>query len=246
MHTYREPDTWRGAIRGITHMLVVPQGIPRSRGDMAVRYGGRSGILWCQPRQRRLLGNLEPACLDHRPGLGQPSSGRGGPRGLLRLVVDREQGRLVPNGRRGGQRVLHNRTSGILGPAALQTRFTRPWGDGRCPSAAHRREVSGARLRRARLSWASSPNAGPDARRHAVQLPAAAIAWPPFAPKPTTRNFLYDITRAGHEPVVIIALADYESLKETAYLLRSPENARRLLASIDRLEHGAGIERDLL
>ena len=54
------------------------------------------------------------------------------------------------------------------------------------------------------------------------------------------------ITRAGHEPVVIVALADYESLKETAYLLRSPENARRLLASIDRLEHGGGIERDLL
>src|ERR1022692_1932116 len=53
------------------------------------------------------------------------------------------------------------------------------------------------------------------------------------------------ITRAGHEPVVIVALADYESLKETAYLLRSPENARRLLASIDRLEHGGGAERDL-
>ena len=45
------------------------------------------------------------------------------------------------------------------------------------------------------------------------------------------------ITRAGHEPVVIVALDDYESLKETAYLLKSPENARRLLASIDRLEH---------
>jgi antitoxin YefM len=54
------------------------------------------------------------------------------------------------------------------------------------------------------------------------------------------------ITRAGHEPVVIVALADYESLKETAYLLRSPENARRLLASIDRLEHGGGVERDIL
>jgi antitoxin YefM len=54
------------------------------------------------------------------------------------------------------------------------------------------------------------------------------------------------ITRTGHESVVIVALADYESLKETAYLLRSPENARRLLASIDRLEHGGGIGRDLL
>ncbi len=54
------------------------------------------------------------------------------------------------------------------------------------------------------------------------------------------------ITRAGHDPVVIVSLDDYESLKETAYLLRSPENARRLLASIDRLETGRGNVRDLL
>jgi antitoxin YefM len=54
------------------------------------------------------------------------------------------------------------------------------------------------------------------------------------------------ITRAGHEPVVIVALSEYESLKESAYLLRSPENARRLLASIDRLEHGGGTQRDLV
>jgi antitoxin YefM len=36
------------------------------------------------------------------------------------------------------------------------------------------------------------------------------------------------ITRAGHESVVIVPLDDYRSLKETAYLLHSPENARRL------------------
>jgi antitoxin YefM len=53
------------------------------------------------------------------------------------------------------------------------------------------------------------------------------------------------ITRAGHEPVVIVSLDDYESLKETAYLLRSPENARRLLSSIERLESGEGVQRDL-
>jgi hypothetical protein len=29
-HTYREPDTWRGAIRGITHMLTVSQGFTLS------------------------------------------------------------------------------------------------------------------------------------------------------------------------------------------------------------------------
>ncbi|MFB7226212.1 type II toxin-antitoxin system Phd/YefM family antitoxin [Streptomyces fimicarius] len=44
------------------------------------------------------------------------------------------------------------------------------------------------------------------------------------------------VTRAGHEPVVMVALDEYESLKETAYQLRSPENIRRLLTSIDRLE----------
>ncbi|MGW3629660.1 type II toxin-antitoxin system Phd/YefM family antitoxin [Streptomyces sp. NPDC005122] len=52
------------------------------------------------------------------------------------------------------------------------------------------------------------------------------------------------ITRAGHEPVVIVSLEDYESLKETAYLLRSPANARRLLASIDELEIGGGTVRE--
>jgi antitoxin YefM len=54
------------------------------------------------------------------------------------------------------------------------------------------------------------------------------------------------ITRAGHEPAVIVSLDDYESLKETAYLLRSPANARRLLASIDELESGEGVERELV
>lgn len=53
------------------------------------------------------------------------------------------------------------------------------------------------------------------------------------------------ITRAGHEPVVIVSLDEYESLKETAYLLRNPANARRLLGSIERLESGRGSVRDL-
>lgn len=53
------------------------------------------------------------------------------------------------------------------------------------------------------------------------------------------------ITRAGREPVVIVSLDDYESLKESAYLLSSPANARRLLASIDELESGKGVAREL-
>lgn len=52
------------------------------------------------------------------------------------------------------------------------------------------------------------------------------------------------ITRAGHEPVVVVSLDDYESLKETAYLLESPANARRLLASIEQLENSDGTQRD--
>jgi len=54
------------------------------------------------------------------------------------------------------------------------------------------------------------------------------------------------ITRAGHEPVVIVSLADFESLRETAYLMRSPANARRLLDAMERLESGAGETRDLV
>jgi antitoxin YefM len=53
------------------------------------------------------------------------------------------------------------------------------------------------------------------------------------------------ITRAGKDPVVMVALDDYESLKETAYLLRSPENARRLLGAIDELEAGRGEPHEL-
>ena len=53
------------------------------------------------------------------------------------------------------------------------------------------------------------------------------------------------ITRAGHEPVVVVSLEDYESLKETAYLMRSPANARRLVDAMDRLEAGRGVSHDL-
>lgn len=54
------------------------------------------------------------------------------------------------------------------------------------------------------------------------------------------------ITRAGHEPVVIVSLADFESMRETAYLMRSPANARRLLDSMERLEAGHGEPHDLI
>jgi len=43
-----------------------------------------------------------------------------------------------------------------------------------------------------------------------------------------------------------MSLEDYESLEETAYLLRSPKNTRRLLESIAQLENGKGHERELI
>ena len=54
------------------------------------------------------------------------------------------------------------------------------------------------------------------------------------------------ITPAGHEPVVIASLADFESLRETTYLMRSPANARRLLDAMERLESGDGEVHDLM
>lgn len=41
------------------------------------------------------------------------------------------------------------------------------------------------------------------------------------------------VTRKNGKEVVIVAKEDYESLEETAYLLRSPENARILLESLN-------------
>lgn len=54
------------------------------------------------------------------------------------------------------------------------------------------------------------------------------------------------ITRSGREPAVILSLDEYQSLKETAYLMRSPANARRLLEAIDRLESDQGEVHDLV
>lgn len=50
---------------------------------------------------------------------------------------------------------------------------------------------------------------------------------------------------SGHEPVVILSQADFESLRGTAYLKRSPTNARRLIDVKERLEASEGTERGL-
>ena len=53
------------------------------------------------------------------------------------------------------------------------------------------------------------------------------------------------ITRNGEQAVVMLSLEDYNALEETAYLLRSPANARRLMDSIDSLKRGQGVERNI-
>jgi antitoxin YefM len=54
------------------------------------------------------------------------------------------------------------------------------------------------------------------------------------------------VTRKSSESVVIMSLEDFESLEETAYLLRSPQNTRRLIESIAQLENGNGTEMELI
>jgi len=54
------------------------------------------------------------------------------------------------------------------------------------------------------------------------------------------------VTRKASNSVVIISLEDYEALEETAYLLRSPKNTRRLIESMIQLENDKGTERELL
>lgn len=44
------------------------------------------------------------------------------------------------------------------------------------------------------------------------------------------------VTRRNREPVVVLALSEYESLQETLHLLCDPANARHLLGSIAEAE----------
>ena len=53
------------------------------------------------------------------------------------------------------------------------------------------------------------------------------------------------ITRNRDQSVVMLSLEDFESLEETAYLMRSPANAKRLLEAIHALENGKGVARDI-
>lgn len=53
------------------------------------------------------------------------------------------------------------------------------------------------------------------------------------------------IQRRGHEAMALLPAGELSSLQETAYLLRSPQNAARLLAALTRGRRGRGKRRDL-
>ena len=53
------------------------------------------------------------------------------------------------------------------------------------------------------------------------------------------------ITRNGEQAVVMLSLEDYKALEETSYLLRTPANAKRLLAAVTQLAANKGVERAL-
>jgi antitoxin YefM len=54
------------------------------------------------------------------------------------------------------------------------------------------------------------------------------------------------VTRQKAEPVVMLSLAEWNSISETLHLLSSPKNAERLRGSIQQMNAGKGVERDLI
>lgn len=53
------------------------------------------------------------------------------------------------------------------------------------------------------------------------------------------------ITRQNGKHAVVMSLEDFVAYEETAYLLRSPKNRSRLLESLQQLNSGNVIEREL-
>jgi antitoxin YefM len=54
------------------------------------------------------------------------------------------------------------------------------------------------------------------------------------------------VTHQSAKPVVIMSLEDYQSIEETAYLLRNPAGTHRLLESVEELRAGQGVVKELI
>jgi antitoxin YefM len=54
------------------------------------------------------------------------------------------------------------------------------------------------------------------------------------------------ITRRNGEAVVMVSLSEWNSIRETEYLLSTPQNAKRLREGIEQLNAGKGLVRELI
>lgn len=54
------------------------------------------------------------------------------------------------------------------------------------------------------------------------------------------------ITRQNGKPAVVMSLEDFQSYEETAYLMASPKNAKRLQRSINEIEAGNAASHELI
>lgn len=54
------------------------------------------------------------------------------------------------------------------------------------------------------------------------------------------------VTRTKGENIVVLSEADYESIMETFYLLKSPKNAERLQRSVKQYHQGRGKVKKLI
>lgn len=54
------------------------------------------------------------------------------------------------------------------------------------------------------------------------------------------------VTRQKAEAVVMISLSEWNAISETLHLLSSPKNAERLRRSIQQMDSGKGVERNLV
>ena len=54
------------------------------------------------------------------------------------------------------------------------------------------------------------------------------------------------VTSQRGKPVVIISLDDFHAMEETAYLLRNPKGAKRLMEAVEELRNGCGLFKELV
>jgi len=53
------------------------------------------------------------------------------------------------------------------------------------------------------------------------------------------------VTSQRGKPIVIMSLDDYHAMEETAYLLRNPKGAKRLMEAVEELRNGGGSPKEL-